>query len=97
MADGMLKKANLLTQLKMASAHACDVLRDIAEAAGADCEVTVVISHPGTTEDSFVVGQHELSALFAILTRISTGNSVECDVSSTFVGADERAAPSVVQ
>lgn len=88
---------DLLTQLKMTAATAIDFLRDLAEQAGADCEVTIVISHPDTAEDSFIVGQHDMDRLFEILTHLSTGTTVASDVSSTLVGADEPVARSGVQ
>jgi hypothetical protein len=89
MSDMATANQSLLDELKMASATAIDFLREISERAGADCEVSIVISHPDTAEDSFIVGQHDMDRLFAILTRISTGTSVASDVSATFVGKDE--------
>lgn len=88
---------NLLERLKRASAAAADALKDIAERHGAEARVSIVISHPGTVEDSFVVGEHEMPELFAILTRIETGDRVECDVTSTAVSPDEPVTKGTVQ
>lgn len=87
----------LLDRLKRESAAACDRLHSIAGAFGADTQITIVISHPGTAEDAFMVGEHEPAELFAILTRLETGPSVECDVTSTSVGPNEPGGGSVVQ
>jgi hypothetical protein len=88
---------SLLDQLKVMSAHACDVLKGIAEAAGAEARVSVVVTHPGTVEDSFTVGDHDLDDLFAVLSRLATGERVECDVTSTHVGPNEPAKRGNVQ
>lgn len=88
---------SLLDQLKLMSARAADILKGTAERGGAPARVSIVVSHPGTAEDSFTVGDHEVDELFAILTRLETGPRVECDVSSTHVGPDERGKRSVVQ
>jgi len=80
---------SLLDQLKQSSAYAIDVIRHIAQRAGTDCEVTVVISHPGEVEDSFVVGMHELSELHAIVAHIERSDRQEGDVTSTEVGPVE--------
>lgn len=82
---------NLLEQLKRASAAAADALKDIAERAGTEATVSIIISHPGTAEDSFVVGEHDLTELYAILKRLETGGRVECDVTALGSTPDEPA------
>jgi len=84
---------SLLDQLKMRSADAMDGIARYAAHYGAETVISIVISHPGTAEDSFVVGQHTPDELFAILTRLQTGPSVECDVTSTDVGPNEPGQP----
>jgi hypothetical protein len=80
---------NLLDRLKLGSAAAMDTLHAIAETFGHETHISIVISHPGTAEDAFIVGEHEMADLFAILTRLETGPAVECDVTSTIVGPNE--------
>ena len=80
---------NLLDTLKRLCALQADVIKNAADHYGATAVVSIVISHPGTVEDSFVVGEHEIDELFAILTRLETGGRAECDVTSTAVGPTE--------
>lgn len=89
--------ANLLDTLKKSCAAGIDALRAIAERYGTDAEVTIIISHPGTAEDAFMVGQHEIADIYAILQRLETGPAVASDVSSTFVGVDEPMSRSSTQ
>lgn len=87
----------LLDDLKQLSARACDVIRRAAEVAGADAIVSVVISHPGTVEDAFVVGQHDPAELAAILVRLETGPRAESDVTSTHSGPTTIVTPGSLQ
>lgn len=88
---------SLLDQLKRGCAGGIDALKHIAEGGGADTHISIVISHPGTVEDSFYVGEHSSAELFAILARLETGEAVECDVSSTHVGPNEPQVAKAVQ
>jgi len=88
---------NLLDGLKMEASAAIDAIRALAAIAGTDCEVSVVISHPGTAEDAFVVGQHEIADLYTILHRLETGPRAESDVSASSVGEDTIVEGKAVQ
>ena len=37
---------------------------------GIEAEISIVISHKGTVEDSIVIGDHDLSQLLAVLVHI---------------------------
>lgn len=86
---------NLLDQLKLMSADAIDRLKAVA--GPIDTQITIIIGHPGTAEDSFMVGEHDLGELAAIVTRLETGDRAESDVTSTYVGPNEVVKGSPVQ
>lgn len=87
----------LLDKLQLASADAMDRLKGIAEGYGMETHVSIVISHPGKAEDGFIVGEHDLADVYAILKLLETAPRVERDVTSTAIGPNEYASPAGVQ
>lgn len=76
-----------LDQLKMAASAAIDMLLDLTDSVGAsDAEISVVISHKGTVQDSIVVGVHDLAHLSAILTHLQTAPVEVSNVTATTTG-----------
>jgi hypothetical protein len=65
-----------------------DALRTILPP-GEEAQISIIVSHPGTVEDAFVIGEHSPADIAAIITRLETGPSVEHDTTSTSVGPFE--------
>lgn len=74
---------SFLQQLKQIAALACGTVQDMCEEVGAEAVVSMVISHPGTTEDALVIGGHELADLLAIILRLETGDAEVSTVTAT--------------
>ncbi len=62
---------NLLDLIRVTCADALDSVHAVIPDA-LPAHVTVIVSHPGKAEDAIVIGEHELSDLFAILKRLET-------------------------
>lgn len=75
-------------RLKTCCAAALDALRMILPP-GEEANISVVISHPGTVEDAFTIGDHTPADLLAIVVRLETGPSFEHDTTSTGIGPFE--------
>lgn len=49
---------------------------------GLDAEISIVISHKGTVEDSIVLGDHDLSQLLAVVVHVERSTCEVLDASA---------------